>query len=136
METTQQVTYVHCKHLNKLCRLCGKIALTYRDKRRGYTTYQCSNLSKDILTVLGIDVSTDDDRYHPQTMCHQCYKVLQRTRQTGSVHLRARVPAWASFPRCGGGAATCGVCARYGQLLRGGRRRVRLWRSLILKIIF
>ena len=119
---------IHVKNLQKLCRICRGIALTYRDKQRGCTTYKCTQYGLRIYNTFGIKTSTDDEQTHPTDMCHKCYKLLERTEKQESVEaierLKSRliIPNWTPFQPSIDTSA-CDVCGHYADLLRGGRRK-------------
>uniref|UniRef100_A0A1X7U4H6 RAG1 importin-binding domain-containing protein n=1 Tax=Amphimedon queenslandica TaxID=400682 RepID=A0A1X7U4H6_AMPQE len=60
----------HKKYLDNHCRVCGKAF----DKTRKYMCKQYI----EILEVLGVDPSNDDDNVHPESFCNSCYLTAKR----------------------------------------------------------
>ncbi|GFO05249.1 hypothetical protein PoB_003175400 [Plakobranchus ocellatus] len=74
---------VHFAHLNDLCRACGRLVLTTKQKKAYKKPYVCDELSADVLLVFGLDTKTDDDS-HSKYICVKCYTTLQTIKKRHS----------------------------------------------------
>ena len=61
----------HLINVNKLCRVCGKRAKKYNDRRE--TAKDCKYYGKQILYYYGIDTESDNPLTHSTKICEQCY---------------------------------------------------------------
>ena len=61
----------HLINVNKLCRVCGKRAKKYNDRRE--TAEDCKYYGEQILYYYGIDTESDNPLTHSTKICEQCY---------------------------------------------------------------
>ncbi len=61
----------HLINVNKLCRVCGKRAKKYNDRRE--TAKDCKYYGEQILYYYGIDTESDNPLTHSTKICEQCY---------------------------------------------------------------
>ena len=61
----------HKLKLHQLCRICGKRASKYQDRR---TPKQCESYESSIKSVFNIIIKHDNEEIHPRAMCQRCYK--------------------------------------------------------------
>ena len=59
-------------HAIKLSRVCAKLALTRKEKQSSKKKSKCCDFQFDILSVFGIDISTDDYTKHSSHICRRC----------------------------------------------------------------
>lgn len=46
----------HKTNLNKLCRICGKYKLSWKEEKSGRKAVMCNDYAIDILMLLGVDI--------------------------------------------------------------------------------
>lgn len=92
----------HLQQLLKHCRVCGR--RLSRAKGRA-TVYQCTGHAANLLTFLGVDVSSDQEDTFPPHFCNQCYAMMTRVRkaregQTAYIHSNATFNWTEHTPNC------------------------------------
>ena len=79
---TEHSKAFHDSCILKLCRVCGnreKVRSDKRDKRS--SVYRCEKFSDEILTVFGINVSSDEEGKHPSPLFTRCYRTIINSRK-------------------------------------------------------
>ena len=118
----------HLINVNKLCRVCGKRAKKYNDRRE--TAKDCKYYGKQILYYYGIDTESDNPLTHSTKICEQCYSHFHNYSQEQTVpqHLLTtfsdRVTSsrflWQIFDE-NIDEDSCSVCSHCKEQNKGGR---------------
>ena len=74
----------HLHAINELCRICAKLALTRKEKRSFNKKSKCRDFQFDILSVFGIDISTDNDTKHSSHICRKCTSRIRNVKKLKS----------------------------------------------------
>ena len=81
-----EMTHTQEKHelaLNNLCRICGGVTLTLKEKKAYKTPYAVNDvLARDIAFVCDITVSRESN--FSKNVCHKCYAKLQFSKKQAS----------------------------------------------------
>ena len=64
---------IHIKTLDELCRTCGRLNLTAKQKQSYEKPRLCDSLI-DILLIYGIDISKDFENTHSKFICVNCVR--------------------------------------------------------------
>ena len=103
----------HQKQLVKHCRVCGKTV-------KGYA-HSVKKEHRNLLAVVGIDISQDSKEVHPNTFCNSCYltvRQIQVADLSGNVRETALCPfQWVPHQEA------CTVCSHFAFSESGGRPR-------------
>ena len=111
--------------LNQLCRICGGVTLTQKQKKASKKPYLINDaLFKSIKYVCGIGVSKET--FHSKYVCQNCYKTIQNSRQGESDISKQRLKCflndssdlWQPYDH-NIDVDNCGVCARHEQNKQG-----------------
>ena len=118
----------HIKALNELCRCCGSLMLTDKQKKNQSYPSLVSKHACDILTIFDICVADDIGDKHSIFICHTCVTKIRRAknRSVGAVKSARQDKANSSLLWCGfaeGDARGCTSCARRVKLSAGGPRK-------------
>ncbi len=62
----------HQSIIKNLCRVCGKAIKTYMHTKN---TDVCKSL---LYTALGIEVTSEAEDVYPPSVCHNCYRTMQK----------------------------------------------------------
>jgi len=132
---TEHSKAFHDSCILKLCRMCGnreKVRSDKRDKRS--SVYRCAKFSDEILTVFGINVSSDEEGKHPSLLCTRCYRTIINSRklQGGTPQSRfvsqerkaevALIDSKWSVWSCGASSvSSCFSCSSFSKQRKGGR---------------
>ncbi|XP_035826984.1 uncharacterized protein LOC118478137 [Aplysia californica] len=81
MERTRERHYVF---VHELCRICGSLHTTRKDKSSYKKPKLCKDMSRDILFVFGIDTKTDNPDIHSQFLCRKCARKLLQVKKAES----------------------------------------------------
>ena len=81
MEHTRDL---HYQYVSEMCRTCGQLNLTKKDKKQYKKPFSSVDLSDDIFLVFGIDVSKDNDCFS-KYVCHKCKASISTWKKRGSV---------------------------------------------------
>jgi hypothetical protein len=119
--------HCHLRHVKLLCRICSQRVKLGNRKAEGK---QCADYEEKILSVYGIDVSSDNSVYYPHSFCERCYKrmsSLKHRKCYSHIDKYAIKQAqtlnrkWA-IQEC---TADCWVCLKFQQQSKGGRPKKR-----------
>ena len=73
----------HDLALDKLCRICGGVTLTQKERKAKKVPYSVNDLSRDIAFICGTDTSKDA-LFHSKYVCHKCFKKLDVCKKRSS----------------------------------------------------
>lgn len=103
----------HRDVLERLCRICGRIAITKTMK----TKYNCGEFLLELARAFGVSTEADDPNVHPEHFCHACKLILAKSTKSNSHKHHAHTFAgW-----CAHSEDNCEVCEHFAGLQRGGR---------------
>ena len=113
----------HLHAINELCRVCAKLALTRKEKRSFHKKSKCSDFQFDILSVFGIDISTDHDTKHSSHICRKCTSRIRNVKKYKSPTMMQAAhkdasklkSIWVEFNV----SDTCSVCNRFKLMGKG-----------------
>ena len=71
------------KVLDELCRCCGYLNLTQKQKKSRTYPKLVSERAADVLTIFDICVSNDDNERHSKFICHTCICKIRRAKKNG-----------------------------------------------------
>lgn len=109
---------LHQEALNKLCRLCGRLASKSSSIAHvKQTAVPVNSYSKKIYELLQLSVWLDDDQVHPINLCWRCTRFLREESLDKAEHRESSPVSWEKHSRTG----TCKTCEVYIKLCRGGR---------------
>ena len=74
----------HLSSLNGLCRCCGNVTLTQKQKSSSHKPGLCKDLSNDIFLIFDIDTSSDQDDQHSKFICRNCLCTIKNAKKTQS----------------------------------------------------
>ena len=70
----------HMKALNELCRCCGNLNFTAKQKKIGsYPSLVCDRVG-DILSIFDICVADDEEGKHSRYVCYTCVSKIRRAK--------------------------------------------------------
>ena len=115
----------HISIVNSLCRLCGLINITTKQKKKYKTPILCSSISKD-LSFCGFNISSDIKGVHSEFMCNKCRSSIRNSLSRKSVNPLDRLKntfeqtnsIWCEFDATKSRELCCVCSHRYG-LSRG-----------------
>ena len=132
---TEHSKAFHDSCILKLCRVCDnreKVRSDKRDKRS--SVYRCEKFSDEILTVFGINVSSDEEGKHPSLLCTRCYRTIINSRKlqggTPQSHFvsqerKAEVALidskWNAWSCGASSISSCFSCSSFSKQRKGGR---------------
>ncbi|XP_066263922.1 uncharacterized protein [Branchiostoma lanceolatum] len=100
----------HIENLRKLCRLCGRRALSYAQGKQGLSAVSCLDFVQEIKSTFGVDVLTDNGEQEPPMICHSCRKKLYNDINYMGAH-----SVWQKH------SPSCSVCSQAESMRKGGR---------------
>ena len=74
----------HLISLNGLCRYCGNVNLTQKQKSASHYPSLCKDPSNDIFVISDIDIASDQDDKHSKFICHNCLCTIKNAKKTQS----------------------------------------------------
>ena len=94
---------IHNKNVNELCRVCGCMTLTFKEKQKKLKPIRVDNLLKKISFITGYSLKEGDDFSH--FVCRKCYKNIDNaskrcsniTRDSLITLLAASDSLWVTF---------------------------------------
>ena len=106
----------HRKALNELCRCCGNLNFTAKQKKTGsYPSLVCDRAG-DILSIFDICVAEDEEGKHSRHVCYTCVSKMRRAKSNSVGAVKsARLSKnnsshiWCHF--VAGDVSACSVCA-------------------------
>ena len=115
----------HDLALDKLCRICGGVTLTQKERKAKKVPYSVNDLSRDIAFICGTDTSKDA-LFHSKYVCHKCFKKLDVCKKRSSTATKETLVSlmdkstflWQPF-NCDLNEEACHVCAKNSQLRLG-----------------
>ena len=69
----------HIEQLQKHCRICGKRLCKAKGKKQ--PVYSCIDHREDILSLAGLDISSDDAVIAPSKFCNPCHLRINRAKK-------------------------------------------------------
>lgn len=76
----------HKACLNKLCRICGRINLTSKEKKQYKKPYLSEHFASDILFFFDINIKDDSDEKHSAYLCHKCVASFRNIKKSHSAN--------------------------------------------------
>ena len=77
---TEHSKAFHDSCVLKLCRVCSYKEKVRSNKRRP-SVYRCEKFRDEILTVFGLNISSDEEGKHPSLLCTRCYRTIINSRK-------------------------------------------------------
>ena len=65
----------HLNAINSMCRVCARLCVTEKQKKRRKTPYPLDKIRKD-LTLIGFVLRTDEEDVHSRFICDKCKHAL------------------------------------------------------------
>ena len=75
----------HKQCLNDVCRICGELLATPKQKVKNPRKRLCVNSQSDILLIYGLNVKDDKDDMHSTYLCNKCYFAIRNIKKRQSV---------------------------------------------------
>ena len=75
----------HKQCLKDVCRICGELLATPKQKIKNPRKRLCVNSQSDILLIYGLNVKDDKDDMHSMYLCKKCYFAIRNIKKRQSV---------------------------------------------------
>ena len=72
----------HMKHVNGLCRTCGRRTLSKKERSKGKNPYLSANYADLIFLVLNINIEKDEEGKLSNSICKNCVCALNSIKNT------------------------------------------------------
>ena len=80
----------HEKNMNRLCRVCGQLNLTKKEKKVRKKPYLIDDiLSRHLAFVCGFSVTIDT--YHSKYLCNKCHTTMKNCQKRSSLGSRQKL---------------------------------------------
>lgn len=74
----------HKTCLNELCRLCGKLVISAKQKKHYPRIRSCNELSLELMMILGLDIKKDNENKHSKFICVKCFTSIKTIKRRQS----------------------------------------------------
>ncbi len=79
LQNTQVSMDFHIDQLQKHCRICANRLCKVKGKKQ--PVHSCINHKEDLLTFVGVHISSDDELTSPSKFCNSCYLRIGRAKK-------------------------------------------------------